>query len=344
MSISIVFDNPKLEYYPAQAISGYVHVETKEAKNIKKIAIKFKGVLKTHWSERKTRHRNKKTEHYTVHYSGEQKLFDNGIILVEGPGKFKLEPGKYSYRFEFQLPSNLPVNWQGHYGSVKYVVKAFVDVPWTFDISCKHEFKIIPVVDLNFIARARERFLIEKQKTVGVLCCSSGHITVTATAPRSGFICSDVIPFDVHIENNSGAEIYETVIKIKKNVIYLSRHPTVSSRTESETLVSGVWETDVGPREQRVLRAPIALKLTEPSTVDETLIVKIAYLAEITCKIHGMHVNISETLPIVIGNVPMNGIGNDEERPMMMKPGVHNSSASAPSAPAEIGWNKELLK
>lgn len=330
MTITITFDNPTAEYYAGQSVSGTVNVQLGERKKIKRIAVDFEGVAYCSWTETHEEKKNDKTETVTVEYNGNRKLFEYRLVLAEGPGEFELQPGRHTYRFEYTLPPHIPADMEGEFGYVRYVAKGRVDVPWAFDLSCSVPIKVIPHVDLNTLMQAKQRLLMEKQKSVGLFCCSSGNINFTLTAPKSGYTCQETIPFEIQIENHSGSDIYETSIEIRKNVEYIANYPSTDTRRENFVLIEGKWPTVVPPNSQQFsLHAPLHLLPSQPTTLDDNAIIKISYAAAVACKIRGMHTNITGKLPVIIGTIP---IGDSQ---------VHVGDSFGPSAPqpgGAIGW------
>lgn len=350
MSICIALDSPSGEYIVGELISGTVYIRLAKPKTIRKVAVDFKGREKCQWTKTATRQHNGKTEHYTVSYWGKRKLFDYRLILLEGPGEFVLPAGEHTYRFEHFLPTHLPANLEGSLGHIRYYLKGFVDIPLTFDYTCKTPFTVIPILDLNTSMLARQPFVFEAHKTIGALCCTSGHIRFTAFSPKCGFTSLEVIPFDIHIENFSSAEIYETEIEIEKSIKYFAQHPRSDQRTEHFTVAKQKWDTKLPPRSgEQSFSLTLTVLPTQPSTLDETAVIKIGYKVEITCGIRGMHTNISGKVPIVIGSIPVGQRGgNVRQVTVVMNPGevVEQQQTfvpgKPPTAPAgDIGWKVE---
>lgn len=69
-----------------------------------------------------------------------------------------LKPGLYKYPFQFQLPPGIPSSFEGHFGRVRYCVKATMDRPWAFDEDVASYFTVLQLLDLNTLPQATVRF------------------------------------------------------------------------------------------------------------------------------------------------------------------------------------------
>jgi len=61
-----------------------------------------------------------------------------------------LQPGDYSYPFQFLIPNqNMPTSVEGSHGYVRYWLKGIIDRPWRFDITTTAVFTMLEYVDIN---------------------------------------------------------------------------------------------------------------------------------------------------------------------------------------------------
>lgn len=347
MSINIIFDNPSKIFWAGQSISGKVEILLTEPKTIKKIVVDIEGLAHCSWRETSSETRDGKTEDVDVMFTGDHKYFDYRIILVEEPEKFKIPPGLHSYRFQYILPMEIPASIEGVHGHVRYTVKANIDIPWGLDITRTEQVTVVPYVDLNRINEAQQRFMIEKDKTVGILCCTSGKIVVTVTAPKSGFVIGETGIYEILIENSSNISIYETVIKLTKSTIFTSNFPHTERKITSSELHKTVFTDQVESRTNRTLTASILIPTTEPSTTDQNAIIMIKYKIQVCVKLSGAHFNMDMERPIVIGTTPLQGSGGDptsvpfsQESPAVIQPNMMHTIMSQPTAPTEFSEAK----
>ena len=87
-----------------------------------------------------------------------------------GPGQSGddpvLQPGDYSYPFQFLIPNqNMPTSVEGSHGYVRYWLKGIIDRPWRFDITTTAVFTMLEYVDINTL-----------QLLVSLLCKGCGSI------------------------------------------------------------------------------------------------------------------------------------------------------------------------
>ncbi len=70
-----------------------------------------------------------------------------------------LEDGGHTYYFECKLPPELPSSFEGQYGQIRYLAKAYIDRPSDMagtkaPIVTKQDFTVLSGLDLNFIPEA----------------------------------------------------------------------------------------------------------------------------------------------------------------------------------------------
>ena len=78
----------------------------------------------------------------------------NNSLAIDGDCE-DMEEGNHEYPFSFQLPEHLPPSFDGKYGKIRYVIKAFVYGPGDSDYSAKLPIVVKTVVDLNNVELAK---------------------------------------------------------------------------------------------------------------------------------------------------------------------------------------------
>lgn len=102
-----------------------------------------------------------------------------------------------SYRFSFELKSDLPSTFSSECGEIKYKMKFVVDKRW-FNEKQKIPLYIVRTVNLNFIAETLQPFELQLTKNYGLIT-SSGPISLHVSIPKRGFVLGDNIPIKVNI-------------------------------------------------------------------------------------------------------------------------------------------------
>ena len=84
-------------------------------------------------------------------------------------------------------------------GTIKYLAKAMVDVPWGIDNSGQLELHVNKIHDLNEDITTLERADAQQTKTVGFMCFASGPISLNVTLNKSGFVCGEVVKINAKV-------------------------------------------------------------------------------------------------------------------------------------------------
>lgn len=94
--------------------------------------------------------RRQKTQDIVTYCSNQQYLSSRTYVVGEPEGDtFDLPAGTYLYRFQIQLPSDLPSSFEGQYGNIRYEVVVRIDRPFKFDNIFTHPFTVITPLNLN---------------------------------------------------------------------------------------------------------------------------------------------------------------------------------------------------
>jgi hypothetical protein len=231
------------------------------------LSILFEGKAKVHWTESRTRTtgsgNNRRTEHYTEHYTAEEtyfsvklKLLDNkGIQAVDNllkrgsnilsdhmqlivtvtDGDVTIQPGTTYYPFYFTLPTNLPSSYNSSVGKVVYLVTARMKRSWyKFDVKAPLQFTVNGVLDLNKDPGAQLPLSTAKDKNICCWCCKSGPIGFNLNLPRRGFVPGEIIPFTAEMTNMSRRKVKGATASIVQIVKYHARGKT---KTNEFTIV-----------------------------------------------------------------------------------------------------------
>lgn len=64
-------------------------------------------------------------------------------------GKLNLKEGEHVYPFRFTLPDNLPSTFEDEYGSIQYIAKVVINIPWDMKQGKEIVFEVISPLNLN---------------------------------------------------------------------------------------------------------------------------------------------------------------------------------------------------
>ena len=127
------FADSKGFFYPGEIIEGRIIVRLGKAIKIRKMTLRFEG-------KSKIRYAINSGNHTEVH-SNKEIFFDARRVLLEPSPPHEasvlLQPGEFSYPFQFQLPPNLPPSVVVHIGEHK----GFVQYVMTIEIFTKNRMK-----------------------------------------------------------------------------------------------------------------------------------------------------------------------------------------------------------
>lgn len=71
--------------------------------------------------------------------------------LIFTGDSFELLQGDYDYKFQYNLPNDLPSSYEGDWGSIKYTIKVILDIPLGFDDGGEIKLHIQSPINLNLI-------------------------------------------------------------------------------------------------------------------------------------------------------------------------------------------------
>ena len=294
-------------YYEGQTIHGQVFLSNRELlSNVKKIQIELHGLGNVHWTEQKAKTRKssdgQRYEHYSeiVHYKNHEDYISDKLLLHQGP----LEAGKHNFSFSFVLPSNLPSSFEGQYGHVRYYIKAklcgsgFCSLKKTLQ-----SITIVSICDLNSIPGAEKSKTNSNTKTFGVLSLQSEPLSTTLTIPRYGYTSGENIPISALIENQSNIKMNQTRALLYQNVTYRATNGT----KDTQKLIREIRKNEqIGAHsfcswEGELMLIPVI----PPSGLGGCQMIDISYRLEFVVVPSGFGNNLSISVPILIGNIPL---------------------------------------
>lgn len=115
------------------------------------------------------------------------------------------------------------------------------------------------------------------------------------------------VPVTIQIRNDSGIDVEETKIALKKYIHYNSQTPRRKTRerveSATEIKLSGVPKKSKGYIEGILIIPPVA-----PTNIMFCRVIQVSYEIHVVGKVGGIHRNPVVRLPVTIGTVPFYGI------------------------------------
>lgn len=124
----------RVGYHPGETIEGEVLIQLDEPLKSRELELKFEGTEKT-------------TAYYTDSEGDSQRTREYFPITkdhqqLRGPGP--LQPGEHRFPFTVKIPDSAIPSYDGRNVEIFYELKAWVDVPWGFDLEVEKHIYVLP--------------------------------------------------------------------------------------------------------------------------------------------------------------------------------------------------------
>lgn len=292
---NILLASNRQVFYPGEQMAGSVVLNLHEPMDMKGLYIECYGSGYCHWTEQSGSGENKRTEDY----SGNESLFTfNSFLFGNGSTKIKHPCGRFEYQFMFTLPAVLPSSFEGHYGHIRYELKAQIIRPWRFDIKIKRPVIINELIDTNQPSYATGPGG-EVHKEVGCLCCAAGPLNLSASLDRAAYCPGEHILINAQVQNNTSRNMTALKAKLVQNVQYHSSRKT-KSNVQTIAKLAG---PSIPKREfANWSNEPFAIPATCP-TILTSGVITVSYHVVINVEVP-MGTDLKITVPVTFGTVP----------------------------------------
>ena len=245
--LSITLHSSPVEghYSSGSTLTGSLTIEVDEPREYKTLTVRVQGKGSVEWSEgfgedKKVYSANKVyVNKQTVLWKNEDS--PNGIFPV----------GRYTYQFEFVLPTTCPSSFNSRFGNINYEIEGWLSAKHhNFDHKVNQPFNVSEVVSVAPSPGGS----FERRRTMGCRFCMSGDITYNAQLPSSGYTVGEDIPVNWYMENGSGRHITVS-FSLKEKITYFANGRSILS----EKILSSQNDLDVPPHSMRdtTIRLPI---------------------------------------------------------------------------------------
>lgn len=323
----INFANASKIFYPGQPVNGEVQLELKEDVKVRAIRLEFGGFAHVRWTEQ---HGSGKHRRTVTYYSREDyfKQIVNCQSPPPGSDNMILKPGSYRYPFQFQLPPAMPSSFEGHFGRVRYYVKATMDKPWAFDEDITHYYTVVNLLDLNMQPDASKPGEAANSKTLCCLCCESGPITGKHRINKLGYVPGEAIQIEAECVNHSNRDVKMTRMELVQVIYYKTPSKTRPVSTIVQRLdrkLVGKGDTDFWSGQQLVIPPLPSSGLVGCNIID------IQYFWQYVCEPSGPAFSLRVPINIIIGGIPLVTAARQYGATNPMNYGFGGSSIPAPA-------------
>ncbi|XP_070495151.1 arrestin domain-containing protein 3-like [Chironomus tepperi] len=321
-------------YFPGHILKGNVELVLDHTKKFRGFYIQVFGKAKCQW----TQGSGKNSHTYTgteVYVNSRTYLFGE----YGGP-TFEMEAGTYKYKFQCQLPHQLPYSLSLPHGKVSYHIEAVLDIPWKIDKETKLDITILRYDDLNLYPELKNPMRRAERKNFITLFSDSKPLLMTAGIPCRGFAINQVVPVTIEYENESSVDIACTKIKLIQMIVYNS--PQQSKTKEKEEVIIEARGEGVLAAHSKTLQAALTIPKVINSNDKFCQVVTVTYCIEVEAESTGLHTNHKIRLPITIGTVPLT-FDNQYSPAQVTKPSAPEEEPYSYDKPPSYGETMQML-
>ncbi|KAF2904845.1 hypothetical protein ILUMI_01316 [Ignelater luminosus] len=311
--IRIHLDNYNGYCYPGQIITGRVVCNFNKEKKLRAIRIKFKGKAKTKWTESESSYNSttESSESTTVIYHAEEEYLNTEYTLVHGKNENRLPPGNHIYSFSYNLPAHLPSSFEGRYGNIRYYIKVVMDRPWKLDYKHLFNLNVVSPVNLNYVRGVSDPVATSIDKTMcSCWCNDSGALTFDMSLPAAGFVPGQKVNIGARIKNTTNVRAEYVEFKIISKLEFITHSPSKNRRSDEKVLIVVRTARGIGAHTDKSWTSTFTIPgdIPYPNLIPCSII-NLTYHLKAKVVLPWPHTNIKIEVPLVIGTVPLTGMG-----------------------------------
>jgi len=191
-------------YYAGETVYGIVILDTLENFKLRAVRVVLRGRAHLEWK---------------VVVSGDQQSISDDQYFIDERstiwGKDKadgsipvLTRGYHQFPFHFLLPEScLPCSFESKVGTIRFYIKATVDIPYASPPQGMKYFTLIgPHIDCM-----EEQYLKplswRRKRTSCCLCCRKGPLSLSVQLDRSAYVCGESLRLKADINNRSAEDV-----------------------------------------------------------------------------------------------------------------------------------------
>ncbi|XP_072537316.1 arrestin domain-containing protein 3 [Salminus brasiliensis] len=212
--------NERNTFSNGDVLTGQLIVEVSKKTTIKSLTIKAKGKASVAWTETHGEQQ--------VTYWDEEKYFSQTESILPNEnsnGSFTLSPGRHTFPFVVQLPSNdLPSSFKGESGKVKYHLLAQLSRSLRVPSKAKTEFAFVSRPDALLPVAMAPQYGVKDRN---VTFFASGNISMNIFLEKTGYQQGEHLIVKGEIVNSSTRKIVPKYIIYQKQSFFAQGNRTV---------------------------------------------------------------------------------------------------------------------
>lgn len=297
VGIQIRLRNNNLTYWAGEQVEGAVEVSFYQPTSIDFISLDFEGYTRCVWITNSLSGRHKLG--YNLKMSGFREHFNKRTVLAEVHNDYY---GFFRYNFMYTLPSKLPGSMESDLGVIVYKLTATVKPIFKEARTTQKILKIRARVDLNQVKDlARKPFFLETEGNLALFCISFGKISLSVSGHSSGMIIGELVPLLITIKNDSSAAVRSACINLVKYEIYTTTLPSTYYKYVKSTFKFMTYKLKIKPHQSKTFQTYFHVPKTYPSTIDPNALIQVKYFIEVSCKVAGLGLKLTERQSVIIG-------------------------------------------
>ncbi|CAF1115165.1 unnamed protein product [Rotaria sordida] len=297
VNIAINLDRMNPFFYAGESVSGTVNVNIKEGHiKVDELFIELKG--ETGYTTTHTIHESNGSTRTETHYHTITFFLEKMILESSQSGKKELvyHSGQYSWRFDIQLPPQLPptINESHRYPRARYYLRFVIDKPW---------YKRNKNETLYLTVFPRVNLLNNPQCLMSSIFGNHNRkdVTLKGNINKLGYVPGEMITGTLEIEN-------PRKILLKQIFLSLIQYYQIECNAGKETVIQTILPTIVNTKEEYIMeKFSLAIPITYlapsyefHSGFKHTAKVHVNYFLEFDVKAEGMFTNFGVSIPITL--------------------------------------------
>nr|CAH0108486.1 unnamed protein product [Daphnia galeata] len=301
-------------YYAGETVYGVVILDTSENFKLRAVRVVLRGRAHLEWK---------------VVVSGDQQSISDDQYFIDERstiwGKEKadgsipvLPRGYHQFPFHFLLPEScLPCSFESKIGTVRYYIKATVDIPYASPPQGMKYFTIIgPHIDcmeeqyLKPLSRRRKRISC-------CLCCKKGPLSLSVQLDRSAYVSGESLRLKADIHNRSAEEV-RLRLRLVQYVEYTIHRGVLGANKEVQHVVLEYRGDPVQPGRRSKFDSSQSLVLPAlPTTlVGVCRMINVYYALHVSLLLESEAEDLTMEFPVTIATVPFR-IPNSPNQPVV---------------------------
>ncbi|XP_076465854.1 arrestin domain-containing protein 3-like isoform X2 [Babylonia areolata] len=311
----IILGSPRAVYKAGSVVTGSLILHTEQPQLYTSLGLKFSGKGRVNFTKGAGGGRGGKQR-----YTNKECYFKRDVrLLPRGFGSMAnetMEQGHHEFPFTFNLPANVPSSYECPSGSVRYCVKAKLELGWADSLSVRKYFVVFKPLDLNDHNQARCSEEQEVERPICCLPCTTNNMAVRVSIPKRGYVPGESIHVQWEMRNVWIRKIYFTIeevsfcrasdVTVEASETLKTHVPVGQEPADGESNASSSNMARFG---QETITVPVAV----PSGLDNCRIIDLEHRLVLHVVSLSPACSVDIPLNIMIGTTPLASTRYDED-------------------------------